>query len=192
MHALLHDLRLAFRGLRNSPAFAAAALLSIAAAVGANTVVFTWMDNLVLDPYPAVRDPGRIVAINAAAANGDVSGAPPVAYPTLQEWAEGVHTLEGMAGYALRRFNLRMDGLDHAAPLWGMLVTDNYFTLLGVRPALGRLFQPGEERAGASVAVLSHQFWMDRFAGDPGILGRGMTLNGHGVTVIGVAAPQFG
>jgi predicted permease len=192
MELILRDLRLAARSLRRSPLLTLVGAGSIAIAVMANTLVFTWMQNLVLDPYPVVREPSRLVALNATAPDGNVSGVPPMSYETLRDWAAGTRSFQGIASYASSRFSMRVEGVEHSDPVWGLLVSGNYFDLLGVPAARGRLLTAADEREAAPVVVISHDFWAHRLGSDPGIIGRRLTLNGHGVTIIGVAAPRFG
>ncbi len=183
----LQDLRYAFRGLRRAPGLTLVIVASLALAIGANTAVFAWMEGFVLRPYPVVPEPGQLAWLNTRAPNGDDWS---VSYPTLKDWDRGAHTTVGIAGYDMAQVNLRADGQSGRA--WTVLATGNYFDLLGVRPAAGRLFAPADEDAAAHVAVLGHGYWQRRFGSDPGVVGRDVTLNGHGFTIIGVAPPRFG
>lgn len=183
----LTDLRYGFRGLTRAPGFAVVVILTLALAIGANTTVFTWMDGFVLRPYPAVRESDRLVWVNTRAPNGDEWS---VAYPTLLDWGRAAKAVEGVAGYDMVQVNLRIDGSSERA--WGSMATGNYFELLGLSPVQGRLFTPADEQAASPVVVLGNSYWQRRFRGDPSVVGKTLTLNGHGFTIVGVLPPRFG
>ncbi|HKP30589.1 MAG TPA: ABC transporter permease, partial [Gemmatimonadales bacterium] len=183
----LHDLRYALRGLSRAPGFALVVILTLALAIGANTTVFTWMDGFVLRPFPAVKESDRLVWVNTRAPDGDEWS---VAYPTLRDWDRAAKSAEGIAGYDMAQVALRVDGSSERA--WSLLATGNYFTLLGLQPAMGRFFTPEDEQAASQVVVLGNTYWTRRFNADPSVIGKTVTLNGNGFTVIGVLPPRFG
>ena len=185
--SLYQDVRFAFRGLTRSPGLAAVIVLSLALAIGANTTVFTWMQGFVLRPYPLVKQPDQLFYVNTRAPDGDDWS---VSYPTLKDWDRGSHTTTGIAGFDMTQVNLRVD--EESGRAWGLMATGNYFQLLGLEPVVGRLFSPADEEAAAPVVVLGHQFWLRRFGGDRSVIGKPVTLNGHGFTIIGVLPPRFG
>ena len=185
--SLYQDVRFAFRGLTRSPGLAAVIVLSLALAIGANTTVFTWMQGFVLRPYPLVKQPDQLFYVNTRAPDGDDWS---VSYPTLKDWDRGSHTTTGIAGFDMTQVNLRVD--EESGRAWGLMATGNYFQLLGLEPVEGRLFTPADEEAAAPVAVLGYQFWLRRFGGDRSVIGKPVTLNGHGFTIIGVLPPRFG
>ena len=186
------DLRFAFRSAVHAPLGFLIAALSIGIGVGANVLVYTWLDNLVLRPLPAVPEPGRLVAFNWAARTGATGGVPPFSYPAFQEWRVAARSFEAMAAEGILRLSIGRANIAGAEPAWGVLTTANYFEVVGVRAMLGRTFRPEEERVTAPVAVLSERFWRRTFGADSAAIGRSLTANGAVLTVVGVAAPRFG
>jgi predicted permease len=185
-HAL-QDLRYALRALRKSPAFTAAAVLSLAIGIGANTALFTLIDTLLWKLLP-VRDPERLLVIGKQSGASTTNG---FTYEQYSLFREHVPVLD-QAAYARIRLNASIDG--NAEPtLDGQLVTGGYFPLLGVRPALGRLLGPDDDRVpmGHPVAVLADRYWKVRFGGDPEVIGRQILLSGVPFTIVGVAPPDF-
>ena len=185
MAALLQDVRFGLRMLAREPGFTFIAILTLALGIGANTAVFSLGDVFMFRPLP-VKDAGRltVVAVQTKA------GADPdqLSYPDYLDYrAHSSAVFADMTGYALGIVGLGYRG--HADRLIVSYVPSNFFTMLGIRPALGRLINPGEGDAPKSgpVIVLGHAYWEKRFAGDPGVIGRPVSLNGRAVTVIGVA-----
>src|SRR5262249_54254469 len=191
MQTLWQDLRFALRGLRKNKGMTCVIALSIGLALGANTTIFTWMEGLILNPYPHIASADRLVALNTANADGSASGEPPISWPEFQDWRAGMRRVDGMAAWNVSRLHLRLADQPQGEPIWGLMVSGDYFDTLGVRAALGRALRPDEERNAAPVAVISHGFWQRRFGGDPGVVGRRVTLNHVEVTIIGVAPPRF-
>ncbi len=191
MGTISQDARFALRGLRKNRGMAFVIALSIGLAIGANTTIFTWMESLIFNPYPLVADADRLVALNTANADGSASGEPPISWPEFQDWREKTTSFDGMAAWSVTRLNLRAASQQQGEPVWGLMVSGNYFDLLGVRALQGRTFLPDEERDAAPVAVVSHGFWQRRFGGDPNLVGRRVSLNNTEVTVVGVAPPRF-
>jgi predicted permease len=191
LEQLRDDLRAAGRGLRRSPLTFAAAVFSIAIGIGALAMVYSWLDNLVLRPLPAVPDPDRLVAFNWAPVDGEVGGVPLFSYPALRGWREAVHSLESMAAEGVMRFSVRREAAAAAEPAWGLLTTANYFEVVGVHPMLGRAFLAEEESSPSPVAVVSEPFWRRYLDGDSAAIGRTLVVNGTNLTVVGVAAPRF-
>jgi predicted permease len=185
------DLQHAVRLLRRNPIFALTAALSLAIGIGANTTIFTVANRLLFREPVGVADPGRLVDI-APTENGRFSE-PVVPYPTYLDIRQRVTTLEGVHGYALDLQPMSLAGPDGAERIFGSLVTSNYFAVLGVRPAAGRLFNAGDsEEPGASpIVVLSHSFWTRRFNANPAVVGQTLQLTGHPFVVVGVAREGF-
>jgi len=189
-------MRLALRTLRKNPVLTAVALLSLGIGIGANTAIFTLMDRLLLRAV-AVRQPERLVLF---ASPGNISG-------FVETWYGSEVSFSWPKYLALRERSGRIfDGLlarfpsevsvateDRTEHTRGELVSGNYFDVLGVRPALGRLFRDDDTQAsgGAPVAVLSYGYWTRRFGGDPGVLNRSLIVNGRPLTVVGVAQAGF-
>lgn len=187
---MLTDLRYAFRALRRNPGFTTIAVLTLALGIGANATVFSWMEGLVLNPFPSVREPSRLVSVKLMTKNGPGSS---MSYPAFAALRAGAHTLDGLTAYQFYQFGLQDPVADGPAqPVWGVFASENYFSVLGVRPVLGRAFVASDTISGAPpVAVLGNALWRHRFASDPAIIGRVVRLNGHDVTVVGVSPPGF-
>ena len=188
----LRDLHYAARLLWRNPLFALTAVLSLAIGIGATTAIFTVTNGLLFRAADGVADPETlvdIVRINAAAG----VGVEPMSYPDLVDVRQRATTLEEVFAYQLQlpAASLRVD--DSATAIFVSVVTSNYFRALGVRSAAGRVFDVSDaEQLGASpVAVLSHEFWMRRFSGDPSVVGRAVRINNVPLTIVGVAASGF-
>ncbi len=175
------DLRYTLRTLRKSPGFTAAALLCLALGIGANTAVFSLLDAALLRVLP-VGEPQRLALIECA--NEDGQSIDAFSYPQYVYLHEHARAM-GVMAYDNISLNLSAGAIADAPS--GELVSDNYFQLLGVQPALGRLLAPGDE----NVAVISHRFWISRFGGDPETVGRTANLNGVAFTIVGVTPARF-
>ena len=182
------DLLYAVRGLRKKPLFTAAAVLTLALGIGANSAIFTVVSAVLLRPlpYPA---PDRLMMLwthnPRQGYNKDVS-----AYPNFDDWRRQSASFEGVSAYFGATFTLTQAG--DPAQIVGAIVTPGFFETLGVMPALGRTFgaregAPGGER----VAILSHGLWQTRFGGDPAIVGRTVLLNSVSHEVLGVMPASF-
>jgi putative ABC transport system permease protein len=188
MGSLLQDLRFGLRSLRKNLGLTAVAVVSLGAGIGATTTIFTWLNSFVLDPLPAVPAYGRIVVAHTRAPEG---GTWSVSWPDFQDWRAGAASVD-LAAWDMMQVGLR-DGPAHQTErAWADVVSGNYFEVLGVRPALGRVLRIQDEQAHAPVVVLGHGYWERRFAGDSGVIGRTITLSGSAFTIVGVAAPRFG
>jgi len=187
IESVLTDLRYGLRQLRKRPGLTLVAVLSLGLGIGANATVFTWMNTFVLRPLPAVPDFDRIVAVNTHAPGG---GSWSVSYPNLRDWRAQSRSLD-IAGAAEGEVGLRGDqgGIERT---WIAMASGNFFNVLGVKPALGRLLTLRDEAERSPVVVLGYAYWRRRFAGDSAVIGRHLELNGHPLQVIGVAAPRFG
>ena len=180
----LRDLRYALRTLSRSPLFAATAIVSVALGVGVNALVLSVVNGLLFRPLP-VSEPDRLVFVERG------GGIPAHSFPAYRDLRDRNATLDGLAGYRITRMDVEAGGT--VAREWGYLATGNYFDLLGVAPAAGRLLQPADDgAAGASpYAVLSYDYWQTRFAGDASIVGASIRINRGAYTVLGVAPPEF-
>ncbi|HEX8695201.1 MAG TPA: ABC transporter permease [Longimicrobium sp.] len=183
MDTLLQDLRYAVRTLAKSPGFALAAVLTLALGIGANTAVFSAANALLLRPPPG-SEPGRLVRVYRGSHS-------PLSPGELRYVREHNRTLEGLFGE--RRAVVALNTARGNERAVVELVNGNYFTLLGVPAARGRVFTPAEDSVpGVSpVAVLSHRWWKARFGADPAVVGRTIRLNGRAYTVVGVAPEHF-
>jgi predicted permease len=189
MRGLFQSLAYSVRRLRKNPGLSLVIALSIGLGIGANTTVFTWMESLVLNPYPLVKHPEDLMAVNVTSADGKDSL--PVSYPTYLDWREQSKSFEGLVAHSLVRVNLRKGNDAAGEPVWGEMTSGNYFDVIGVPAVVGRTFAPDEERNAAHVAVLSHSLWQRKFGGDVSILGKQILLNGVDVTIIGIAPQGF-
>lgn len=178
------DLRYAARMLRKSPGFTFVAVLSLALGIGANSMVFSVLNALVLRPLP-VQNPGHLVFLQTP--NGHAGQS----FPNYKDLRDRNTTMIGLSGYRISPMSLEAGS--GANRVWGYLATGNYFDMLGVTPLLGRFFhQQDDLRPGASsFAVLSYECWQRRFAGDPDIVGKTVRINRLPYTVLGVAPHEF-
>jgi putative ABC transport system permease protein len=188
MTALFQDVRYGFRMLAKSPGFTAVAVLTLAVGIGANTVIFSAVNGLFLRGL-AVENPGALVALGFSHKN-DV-GLGLISYPDFDDIQRQAGTWVELCGY---RYGV--DGLsegDRAEHVVVSYVTGDYFTALRVRPAVGRLILPSEGKIPGTdaVMVLGYSYWQARFGGDPSIVGKAVRVNGHPVTVVGVAQQGF-
>ncbi len=184
---LIQDLQYGFRTLRKSHAFAAAAVLTLALGVGANTTVFTLVNTLIFAPLP-YSDGTRLIRIFRTSPQ---SSNWPHSVPSFLAQRSENSVLEKMAAFTWTNFTLTLQG-EPAERLTGFLVTSDYWPLLGVKPMVGRVFGDDEDRPGAAgVVILSHRFWKRRFNGDPNVIGRVLPLNGENVTIAGVMPEDF-
>ncbi len=193
---LFKDIRYGLRTMRRSPGFTAIAALSLALGIGANTAIFTLMDAVMWRSLP-VPAPEELVSVGDASRPTALSeGAPMLtvlSYPLYARLRDQNRVFRGlMAAGKSGPIDMNVDeGSDE--PVRGRLVSGNYFDVLAVAPALGRTFAAGEDEpaAGSPVAVISYDFWQNRFAGDRGILGRTLRLNRAMFTIIGVGPRGF-
>jgi predicted permease len=186
---MIQDLRFAIRLLVKERWFTTVAVVSLAFGIGANTAIFSLINTLMLRMLP-VREPQRLVEfMSVYPGEPRRNGFPYVHYERVRD---GNTTLSDVFGFAPVRFAVGRDGSD-AHTVAAEYVTGNFFPALGVEPALGRVLNPPDDRVGhsAAVAVLSWSYWSTRFAADPAIVGRQITVNDVPVTVVGVAAKNF-
>jgi predicted permease len=188
---LAQDLRFGARTLRRYPSFSAAAILVLALGIGASTTVFTLVDTIFFERPAHVVEPDRLVRLFRASGPGQGGGS--LQHPDYVHYRDNASTLSGLAAYGGRVVAAyRIDG---GAPdqLEVLHTTEDYFEVLGVRPAHGRTFTTEENDAPneSPVAILSHGFWLRAFGGDPAAVGRTLSLNGHPFTVVGVAPEGF-
>jgi predicted permease len=181
METLLQDTRFGLRMLGKNPGFAIVAVLTLAIGIGANTAIFSVVNGVLLQPLP-YKEPDRLVWVWGVQPQLEQAPHSPADFLDYQSQNQ---TFEQMA--ALRFMSFTLTGDEAPERINGLIVSANYFSLLGVMPAIGRTFAPEEGKAGAArVALLSHRFWRSRFNGDPNIVGKAITLNGGSVTVVGV------
>lgn len=178
---LLQDLRYGVRMIGKNPGFAFIAVLTLALGIGANTAIFSVINGVLLKPLP-YKEPQQLVRIFESHERRPRF---PMSPPNFQDYREQNSTLEAMAIYTREDLELSMD--DKPERLAAMHITAGFFELLGIQPLLGREFNRDEELlANSRVVVLSHNLWQRRFAGDPQIVGKAITLSGRPYTIIGV------
>jgi predicted permease len=189
---LVQDLRFGIRGAARNPGFALTALAVLGLGIGASTTVLTLVNRIFFQPPAGVMEPDRLFSVYRSWAPGQGGGA--IQNPDFEYYRSNVTALDGLAAYGggnfVASFSTGADGTDQ---LRGLFVSDNYFDVLGVRPALGRFFLAEENESPGThpVVVLSHGFWRRAFGADPRVVGRQVTLNGIGHTVVGVAPEEF-
>ena len=189
LHAFLTDLRFGLRVLRRSPGFAVLAILCLTLGIGANAAVFSWIEGTLLRPYPTVADQGRLFVL-AGTARG-TAGFDSMSWPDLLDFRRNCKLLEAVIAEKIVGTTLSIG--DHAERATGSMVSANYFDAMGVRPVLGRGFQPGEDigQNGHPVVVISYGTWKERFGGDPNVIGKTQIFNGMPHTIVGVAPEGF-
>ena len=189
MQSLATDLRYAGRMLRRSPVFTLVAVAVVSLGTGAVTTIFSAMNAVVLRPLPGATDGDRLVGILRA--NEEGSEGMQGSYAYYRHIREHTRTLDGVAAWSKASLTIADRGAGHAVD--GNIVSGNYFSVLGVRPALGRLFLPDEDRTPMAhpVVVVSHGFWTTQLAADSSVIGRPVTVNGQPYTIIGVAPEGF-
>jgi predicted permease len=172
--------------LLKSPSFAAIAILTLALGIGANTVLFSVVNGVLLNPLPYPH-PGQLVAIYGKTTGFDRA---PIAYPNFLDWQRDTQTLSSMALYHNEDYNFT--GRDEAERVSGYMISADFFSTLGVKPILGRTFRPEDDQVGAApVVMLSGGFWEREFGASPEIAGKSITLNGTLYTIVGVIPSTF-
>ena len=192
MQAIWNDLSYASRRLRRSPGFTLTVVLTLALGVGANAIVFSVLNALILQPLP-VPDAGQLVSFNRMGNTGSLyTSSPAQSYPDYRDLRDQKRTFSGLAAYAIKRGGVRV--ANSVRESWFYEVSENYFDMLRVQPALGRFFHPSDAHGpnASPYVVLSHAYWQRQFNGDPRVVGRVIELNKHPFTVLGVAPETFG
>jgi len=179
---LLRDLRFSARSLLRNPAFSTVVVLSLAFGIGANVAIYSLVDAVFLRPLP-LRDPQQLVAPGTAI----------VTYPAYRDFRDRARSFDGLAAWDTRGRRLVLRRGDDVEVVSGVLVSGNYFSVLGVDPYVGRLIGPADDDAAGSgpVVVLGYDLWRRDFASDPDVLGTQVSVNGYPLTVIGVAPQGF-
>ena len=186
METLLRDIRYGVRSLLKRPGFTAIAVVTLALGIGANTAIFSVVNAVLLRPLP-YKDPEQLVWIWEVQAQQERSQFSPAEFLDYQKQNQ---SLSAMAAY--RDMNFTLTGVGEPEQLGGLIVTASFFSLLGVEAERGRIFQPEDGRAGSSrVAIISHDYYQNRFGGDENLIGKTLTLSGEPVTVVGVMPPGF-
>ena len=186
MTTFLHDLRYAVRILRNSPAFAAIAILTLALGIGANTALFSVVNGVLLNPL-AYPQSGQLVAVYGQSPGFEHA---PMAYPNFLDFQRAAQTFASMAMYRNQDYNFTGQG--EPERVTGYMISADFFSVLGVAPLAGRNFRSDDDRPGvAPVALLDGGFWKRRFGSSPEVIGHSITLNSTTYTIVGVIPPNF-
>ena len=187
METFIHDVRHGLRSLLKSPGLTAAAIVSLALGIGANTTLFTWVKAVLLRPVPGASDPASLHVAVITSRDGIPHG---WSYPNYRDVRSRATSFDILVQGELL-FSLAVDG--HSERTSGAIVSGNYFQVMGVHAAAGRLLTTDDDvTPGAHpVVVLSYSSWQRRFAGNPGIVGRQVLLNNTPFTVVGVTQPGF-
>jgi predicted permease len=188
---LIPDLRYALRSFTTSPVFTAVALISLALGIGANTAIFTLMDQVILRGLP-VEEPDQLVLLSWRGMHyGSNTGMNSLSYPMYRDIRDQNQVFTGMLCRYATALSVSHSGQTERVA--GELVSGNYYQILGVRAAIGRLISPDDDRlpGAGTVAVLSYDYWRNRFNRDPSILGQTIRLNGFPMTIVGVVERRF-
>ncbi|MGH9817044.1 MAG: ABC transporter permease, partial [Candidatus Acidiferrales bacterium] len=192
MKNILSDLRYALRTLRRCPLFAGVAILSLALGIGANTAIFTLIDQIVLRRLP-VNDPESLVMLyQRGSHNGSNMGSRMHSYPIYQDYQQKAEPLAEVLCRRLVSTSLSVDNQTERVD--AEMVSGNFFSMLGVKAAVGRVFNSEEDDRvyqGHPVVVLSYDYWATRFARDRNVIGKKIFVNNYPMTIIGVSAAGF-
>jgi predicted permease len=184
LSGLFSSVRYALRALRRNPLFTTVAVLSLALGIGANTAIFSLIDAVLLESLP-VRDPHQLMLVWERPTA-------PLSYPLYKQIRDQNQVFSGVVAFhAFSDWNVGTNG--ETELMTGQLVSGNYFTVLGINPAAGRLLSSDDDRTpgGHAVAVISYGFWKRKFALDPSAIGKVIDVFGHPFTIVGVTPPEF-
>src|SRR5215471_10843885 len=187
LETIWRDTRYAIRLLIKRPGFTVVAILTLGLGIGANTAIFSVINALLLRPLPIER-PGELVTLNTTFEGHSFTT---FSYPNYKDYRDRNQAFAGLIAYQFAPLSMSHEGINER--LWGYLVSGNYFDVLGVRAALGRVISTSDDQTpgGHPVAVISDRCWRDRFGGDQNIISKEVLVNGRSYTVIGVAPPGF-
>lgn len=185
MTAFVSGLRHAFRTFKSAPGFATLALTILATGIGASTVMYTLVQNVLLRELP-FQEPDRLVWMYNTRTERDRA---PLSLPDLEDYRREASSLSGLALFT--NWTTNLTGIGMPERLDGVRVSGNFFPLLGTRAVLGRTLQPEDETRERRVAVLTHGLWQRRFGGDPAVIGIDISLNGATYTVVGILPERF-
>ena len=189
MPTLFQDLGYALRTLRARPAFAATAVFTLALGIAVNTVVFSWINLVLLRPLPGTPDGQQLLVFESVQPDGEGRN---ISYADFRDYRD--HLTLSNVTISLQNNALSLGEGEHAERVWGELVAGNYFDVLGLKPVLGRFFLPeeqGDQPGAAPVAVISERLWRRQFHADPKILGTTIKVNQRNLTVVGIAPAAF-
>jgi macrolide transport system ATP-binding/permease protein len=187
---LLQDLRYGIRMLVKNPGFAAVAILTLTIGIGANATVFSWVEAVLLHPVSGVRHSDRLVAAETIMPDGEFHTS---SYPDYKDYRDQNSVFSGMAGVEMMPVNMTWGGHDEEQRVWGEIVTENFFDVLGVHAQYGNTFHAEDDKGLNSdpYVILSYGFWLRQFGGNPDVIGQTLNINRRNFTVIGVAPRGF-
>jgi predicted permease len=185
----LQEIRHSLRTLRKSPGFTTVAALSLALGIGANSAVFSLADAILLRPLP-IAEPGSVFTISTATPDNPFGA---VSYPDYRDFRDKSRSFDGMVAYQFSSLGVAASARDVPQMRLGMIVSDNFFRVLGVQPTLGRRFlaEEGKVAGRDAIAVLGQDFWKNQFGGDRSVIGRSIRLNGIDFNIVGVVPETF-
>ncbi len=190
MATIWQDVMYALRMLRKSPGFTIVAVLTLVVGIGGNATVFSWIRGVLVSPLPGVAQANQWVTAETVMPNGEFHTS---SYPDYKDFRDQNHVFSALIGFEFVGADLSLRNDAPAQRVWGLIVTENYFDVLGVQPALGQTFhaEPNQALNSDPYVVLSQGLWARQFGSDPNIVGRVVHINTHPFTVIGVAPQGF-
>ena len=187
MTTILQDLRYALRVLAKSPSFTIIAIVTLALGIGANTSLFSVVNGVLLNPLPFPH-PEQLVTLHASKPNFPTGS---ISYPNFRDWQKENSVFAAMA--ISRGFDYNYSGNGPAEQIRGSLISSDYFSILGVKPVIGRLFVAGEDEPNAAaIVLLDGGFWSRKFGSSPSVLGKSITLDGRDYRIVGVIPASLG
>jgi predicted permease len=188
IETLVRDVRYAFRRLRSSRGFTAAAIVTLALGIGANTTIFSLVNAIVFRPF-GVQNQNELVLFNRHTPTRED---PMFSYPDYKDYRDRNTVFSGLAVYHVAPFNISRSGAQNTR-LWGEAVTGNYFDMLGVQPIRGRLLHAADDvkRGGHPVAVITYGCWQGQFGADPDVVGKHVKIDGLDYSIVGVTPQAF-
>ena len=182
------EIRYHVRQLRHNPGYTAVAILTLALGIGANTAIFSIVEGIRVGAFWPYAQPDRLVTVRQSSLT--LKREMSASYPDLLDWQRSAGSFERMAAFRTRGFDLTSPGT--AEHFDGKEISAGFLDVLGVKPSLGREFVPEEDRQhGATAAIISERLWRNRFGGGTDVIGKTITLDGLGYTIVGVTAPVF-
>lgn len=183
---LMQDLRFGVRMLAKSPGFTAVAILTLALGIAANTALFSVVNGVLFNPLP-YPEPEQLVTLHESKPNFEAGS---ISFPNFQDWRKE-NTTFSMMGIS-RGYSFNLTGAGDPEQVQAQFVSTDFFSMLGVKPVIGRLFEEGEDQFGASpIVIVSAGFWSRKFGSAQDVLGRGLTLDGRSYTIVGVVPANF-
>jgi len=189
MSGLAGDLKAGLRVPRQNPGMALIVMGTLGLGIAVNTTVFSWVDSVLLRPIPGAAQPGQLAVLEETPTTGQTQAC---AYPDFRDFQKQADLFSGLAAWHLLPFMVGQDA--GARRVYGQVVSANFFAVLGVKPVAGRVFaytEDRDEQAGYPLAVISYRLWKVQFGGDRKVLGTAIRVNGHPLTIVGVAPPDF-